>query len=68
MAQLKDARRAANLTQKQLAAAATVDQRTISRLENGRVKKASYRDVILICRALDVDPEQIDEFKVGGTR
>jgi len=62
--QLREARRQFGLTQTQLAKLARVDQRTISRLEAGRVKEPAYRVVIRICRVLGVDPQQIDEFRL----
>lgn len=64
MTTLKAVRRARGLTQAQLAQAARVDQRLISRLETGQVKEPGYRAVIRICRALGVEPATIAEFRL----
>lgn len=63
---LKEARRAAKLTQQQLATAAKIGQPVISQIEAGRVKKPAHADVVRICRVLGVDPQSIDEFRVNG--
>lgn len=63
---LATARKRANLTQAQLAARVACDQTQISKLETGRGQGVSYRLVVKICRVLGVDPETVDEFKVGG--
>lgn len=62
--QLKNARIAAGLTQRQLSELSRVDQQTISRLESGRVMRPSYETVVRLCRVLKVDPQAIAEFKV----
>lgn len=61
---LRDARRAAGLTQAQLAAKVGCDQTQISKLEAGTVAEPSHSLVVRICRALGVQPSQIAEFKV----
>jgi transcriptional regulator with XRE-family HTH domain len=66
MPNLKDARRSAGLTQTQLAAESGIDQRTISRLENGRVRDPSHRIVVRISLALGVHPQEIAEFRVNA--
>lgn len=64
--QLKNARKRLGMTQRDLAKAADVDQRTISRLENWQIAEPSHKVVVRICRALGVKPESIDEFRVNG--
>jgi transcriptional regulator with XRE-family HTH domain len=49
---LKTARRAAGLTQAELAQQAGVNQRTVSRLENGQIQEPSYRAVTRIYKSL----------------
>lgn len=63
---LRDARRAAKLTQAQLASKASVRQQLISRIECGDVHDPSHRAVMRICRALGVESAAIDEFRDGG--
>lgn len=63
---LRQARRAAHLTQSALAAKAGVGQDFISRLETGDAKNPSHRAVMAICRALHVNPQDITEFANGG--
>jgi transcriptional regulator with XRE-family HTH domain len=62
---LKTARLRAKLTQAQLANLSKVDQRTISAIENGKIYEPSHVKVVRICRALGVDPQSIDEFRVN---
>lgn len=65
---LRDARKAAKMTQTQLATAAKVNQQLISRMERGDAHDPGHRAVMRICRALGVDPLEIDEFHDGGRR
>jgi DNA-binding XRE family transcriptional regulator len=61
---LREARRAAGLTQAELAAKVRCDQAVISRLEAGQVADPSHRLVVRISRVLGVDPQQVAEFRV----
>jgi transcriptional regulator with XRE-family HTH domain len=65
--QLRTARKRRHYTQAALAREAGAEQTTISKLENGLIHDPSYRLVTRICRVLHVDPESIDEFRVGAT-
>lgn len=72
---LRDARKAAKLTQAQLAAESLrlaedsgVSQQLISRIERGDVRDPSHRAVMALSRALRLDPAAIDEFSDGGRR
>ena len=65
---LKDARRARKWTQAELATRSDVKQQEISRIESGQVKKPAHKTVMALCRALDRDPLEIDEFHNGGRR
>ena len=62
---LVDVRKRAKLTQAQLAEKAGDGQQTISRIETGYTQHPSHRTVMRICRALGVDPNEIDEFDDG---
>lgn len=64
----KRARTNAKLSQKELADASGVWQQTISLIERGLTKDPSHRTVMALCRALGVDPQDIDEFANGGRR
>jgi transcriptional regulator with XRE-family HTH domain len=61
---LRAARRAAGLTQAELAAKVGCDQTQISKLEAGQVADPSHRLVVRISRVLGVDPQQVAEFRV----
>lgn len=63
---LRAARKAAKMTQAQLAAASGQPQQLISRIERGDAHAPSHRAVMAICRALHIDPRDIAEFKGGG--
>jgi transcriptional regulator with XRE-family HTH domain len=65
---LSKARKDAGFSQTKLGRRSGVDQRTISKIENGKIVDSSHRVVVKICRALGVDPQDIDEFKVNGGR
>lgn len=64
---LRDARKAAKLTQTQLAQLSGQPQQLISRIERGDVRNPSHRAVMAISRALQMDPKNIDEFRDGGS-
>jgi transcriptional regulator with XRE-family HTH domain len=53
---LKKARKAAGLSRPELAGAAGVGVHIVRDLEDGRAKTTSYENVILLARALDIDP------------
>lgn len=55
--ELHVARRAAGLTQVQLAERSGVDQRVISSIERGRVQRPSWDTVHRLSVALDVSPD-----------
>jgi transcriptional regulator with XRE-family HTH domain len=61
---LREARRQKGFTQTQLARRAHVDQRTISAIERKQILEPSHVKVVCICRALGVNPQEIDEFRV----
>ena len=65
---LRSARRAAGLTQAELAERVKVSQTTISQLEDGRISgvRSAHETVVRIARVLGVDPQSIDEFRVNG--
>jgi transcriptional regulator with XRE-family HTH domain len=66
---LRIARRTARLTQVQLAERSGVDQRVISKIETGIVRKPEYETVVRLSRALNVEPEKLFPLKldVGKT-
>lgn len=61
---LRVARKAAGLTQAELAARVGCAQTQISKLEAGETVDPSHRLVVCICRVLCVDPQDVAEFKV----
>lgn len=65
---LRAARKAAKLTQAQLAALSGVPQQLISRIERRDVRDPSHRAVMALARALELDPADIEEFSDGGRR
>jgi transcriptional regulator with XRE-family HTH domain len=56
---LKKYRRIAGLTQQQLADKSGVDVTLISRLERGERRTASFDSIVLIARALNLQPEEL---------
>ncbi len=67
MSQIRDLRKSAKLTQKQLAAKTGISVPTLRRMErletDETVVKASF---LLVCHALGVDPEGINDVRVRG--
>lgn len=59
MQRLRRVRRAAGLTQVQLATQAGCTQQTISYLENGKSRTPSWRVVQALAAALNVDPREV---------
>lgn len=57
--ELKKYRRIAGLTQEQLARKSGVDATLISRLERGERRRLSYDSIVLIARALNLEPEEL---------
>lgn len=53
------------LTQEGLAARAGVTHGAVSYIEGGHTKRPLYETVYRVCRALKVDPQTVDEFRVG---
>jgi transcriptional regulator with XRE-family HTH domain len=58
--ELKKYRRIAGLTQRQLARKAGVDPTLISRLERGERQRARYATIVLLARALNLEPEELE--------
>jgi transcriptional regulator with XRE-family HTH domain len=58
-ATLRDRRRAAGLTQRELADRSGLDFSYISKLENGRLPPPAADTVVTICRILRVPPEEL---------
>ena len=56
---LRDRRRAAKLSQRDLAARTGLDFSYISKVENGRVPPPAADTVVSLCRALAVAPEEL---------
>lgn len=56
---LRLARKAAQLTQAQLAERAGIEQATVSDLEAGKIRKPSYETVVRLARALNVSAEEL---------
>lgn len=61
MAAIREARLAAGLTQKQLAAAAGVNIRLVQKVENGEAKAANLtaKNLLALADALGVDPREL---------
>lgn len=57
--ELKIYRKVAGLSQKQLALKSGVDHTLISRLERGQRLKARYETIVLLARALNLEPEEL---------
>jgi transcriptional regulator with XRE-family HTH domain len=57
--ELKKYRRIAGLTQRELAEKAGVHYTLISRLESGDRHTASFRSIVKIARALNLEPEEL---------
>lgn len=57
---LRDVRRAAKLTQAQLAQAIGRPQSFISKLESGAVPRPTFADVVAIAGVLDVEPTTLE--------
>jgi transcriptional regulator with XRE-family HTH domain len=53
---LRDERRKAGITQRDLAAKANLDFSYISKLENDRIPPPAADTIVVICRILNVDP------------
>jgi transcriptional regulator with XRE-family HTH domain len=58
-AALRDCRRAAGLTQRELAERSGLDFSYISKLENGRLPPPAADTVVALCRILGVPPEEV---------
>jgi transcriptional regulator with XRE-family HTH domain len=56
---LRTIRNQKNMTQEQLEAASGVDQRTISKIELGLIKRPAWEIVARLARALNVHPEEL---------
>ncbi len=56
---LRTYRRAAGLTQRELAHKAKLDFSYISKIENGRIPPPAADTIVLICRILNVKPEEL---------
>jgi HTH-type transcriptional regulator, competence development regulator len=56
---LKDKRRAAGLTQRELAERSSLDFSYISKLENGRLPPPAADTVVTLCKVLGISPEQL---------
>ena len=56
---LKEKRREANMTQRELASEIGLDFSYISKIENDRVPPPAADTVVAICEALDVSPEEL---------
>ncbi len=56
---LRDRRRAAGLSQRELAARTALDFSYISKVENGRVPPPAADTIVAICTVLDTPPEEL---------
>jgi transcriptional regulator with XRE-family HTH domain len=56
---LKEARGRARLTQRQLAEKSRVDQRAISKLENGLSREPMFSTGLALADALEIDPHRL---------
>jgi transcriptional regulator with XRE-family HTH domain len=56
---LREKRRAASVSQRDLAASAGLDFSYISKLENDRIPPPAANTVVVICRILKVEPEEL---------
>lgn len=61
-------RKAANLTQTELAEASGVDLSIISRLESRKRRGASYLTTLRLARALGIEPEQLQPVRYRRSR
>ena len=59
---LKDARKAQNLTQQQVAKIMLMTQQQYSRFENG-VFELNYSQIIKLCEILKITPNELFEFE-----
>lgn len=56
---LREHRRAAKLSQRELASQIGVDFSYISKVENGRLPPPAADTIVEICRVLDIEPEEL---------
>lgn len=63
MAPLRRVRTQQLLTQAELAKAAGVSLATVNQIEGGRQRRPEIPTIRAICRALGVDPLDVDEFR-----
>jgi transcriptional regulator with XRE-family HTH domain len=56
---LRDRRRAAGLSQRELAARTDLDFSYISKIENGRLPPPAADTIVFICQVLDIAPEEL---------
>ncbi|PYL79095.1 MAG: hypothetical protein DMF21_13770 [Verrucomicrobia bacterium] len=56
---LREKRRAAGVSQRELAAGAGLDFSYISKLENGRIPPPAADTVVALCRILKIEPEEL---------
>jgi transcriptional regulator with XRE-family HTH domain len=56
---LREKRRAAGVSQRELAAGAGLDFSYISKLENGRIPPPAADTVVGLCRILKIEPEEL---------
>ena len=59
---LKDARKAQNLTQQQVAKIMLMTQQQYSRFENG-IFELNYNQIIKLCEILKITPNELFEFE-----
>lgn len=60
---IKRARKLKNLTQKEMAEKLNMTQQQYSRFENG-VFELNYSQLIVVCKILDITPNEIFEFGI----
>lgn len=60
---LKDARKAKNLTQKQVALKMRMTQQQYSRFENG-VFELNYQQIIFLCDLYDITPNELFDYSI----
>lgn len=56
---LREYRRAAGISQRELAQKANLDFSYISKIENGRTPPPAADTIVLICRILNMEPEEL---------